>query len=100
MFARFSTLLLAAILASPALYQAFVIGDLDIFTALVRYLIAILVAAVMIGLFRMLTRAYHEAHARRERDAELDRMRAEIEERRRANDRAEGPNAGGEAAGA
>jgi hypothetical protein len=77
MFARFSTLLLAAVLASPALWQAFVIGDLDVSTALLRYLIAVLVAAAMLALFRMLVRAYHEAQARHHEEQEYQRRRAE-----------------------
>ena len=68
MFARFSTLLLAAVLAGPALWQAFVLGDLDVSTALLRYLIAVLVAAVMLALFRMLVRVYHEAQERHLRE--------------------------------
>lgn len=63
MFARFSVLLLAAVLASPALWHAFVAGDLDIPTALIRYLIAVLVAAMMLALLRMLFRAYHHHNA-------------------------------------
>jgi hypothetical protein len=89
MFARFSTLLLAGMLASPALWQAFVTHDLDVSTALTRYLIAVLVAAVMLALLRMVVRAHHEAQDRHNREAELERVRVEaqqrIEERRKAN---------------
>lgn len=83
MFARFSTLLLAAVLASPALWQAFVLRDLDVSTALIRYLIAVLVAAAMLALFRMLVRAYHEAQERHR----LEEQKAHREELlRRAED--------------
>jgi hypothetical protein len=89
MFARFSVLLLAAVLASPALWQAFVVGDLDVETALLRYLIAVLIAAAMLGFLRMLFRSHH-AHIERvraeKRRAELaEKLEAERERRRQAD---------------
>ena len=87
MFARYSVLLLAALLAAPALWQAFVVGDLDVDTALIRYLIAVLVAAVMLAFVRMLYNTYQRIHEEREierlieeaRQAEADRRAAEAE---------------------
>ncbi|MER7005860.1 hypothetical protein ABT297_22865 [Dactylosporangium sp. NPDC000555] len=56
--ARFSTLFLALVIASPALYAGFVTHRLDAQTALLRLLIAVPVAAVMLSLFRMITLGY------------------------------------------
>ncbi len=47
-------LLAAAVLASPALYDAFVDGTLPVDQALVRYLIAVVVCAVGAGLLNWL----------------------------------------------
>jgi hypothetical protein len=55
---RFPTLLLAAVLAGPALWHAAVTGDLDPKTALLRYLIAVPIAGVMLAFLRALVRAY------------------------------------------
>jgi hypothetical protein len=60
--ARFSTLFLALVIASPALYAGFVTHQLDQKTALLRLLIAVPVAAVMLGVFRMITRGYGRKH--------------------------------------
>lgn len=59
--ARFSTLFLALLIASPALYATFVTHALDLETGLLRLLIAVPVAAVMLALFRMVTRNYGQA---------------------------------------
>ncbi|WP_433210099.1 hypothetical protein ACQP00_46770 [Dactylosporangium sp. CS-047395] len=56
--ARFSTLFLALLIASPALYAGFVTHALNMQTALLRLLIAVPVAAIMLALFRMVTRGY------------------------------------------
>jgi hypothetical protein len=56
--ARFSTLFLALLLASPALYAAFVTHNLEPTTALLRLLIAVPVAAIMLGIVRAVTRDY------------------------------------------
>jgi hypothetical protein len=56
--ARFSTLFLALLIASPALYATFVTHTLDLETGLLRLLIAVPVAAVMLAVFRMVTRNY------------------------------------------
>jgi hypothetical protein len=52
--ARPSTLLLAALLSSAALWHAFVGHDLDVTTALTRFLIAVPVSAAMLALLRWL----------------------------------------------
>lgn len=62
---RFSTLLLACLLAGPALWNAFVTKDLAVTTALTRLLIAVPVAAIMLAAIRALTRSYR-AHERPE----------------------------------
>lgn len=56
--AGFPTLFLAVAIASPALWSAFVTGDLDRTTALTRLLIAVPVAAVMLALVRSVTSGY------------------------------------------
>lgn len=56
--ARFSTLFLALLIASPALYATFVTHHLDVQTGLLRLLIAVPVAAVMLAVFRLVTRSY------------------------------------------
>ncbi|WP_327008676.1 hypothetical protein OHA72_16350 [Dactylosporangium sp. NBC_01737] len=56
--ARFSTLFLALLIASPALYATFVTHQLDLETGLLRLLIAVPVAAVMLAVFRLVTRDY------------------------------------------
>jgi hypothetical protein len=56
--ARFPTLFLALLIASPALYAGFVTHQLDMQTALLRLLIAVPVAAVMLGVFRIVTQGY------------------------------------------
>jgi hypothetical protein len=63
--ARFSTLFLAVAIASPALYSAFVKHTLDPQTALLRLLIAVPVAAIMLGVVRAVTRDYGKDRPRR-----------------------------------
>jgi hypothetical protein len=63
--ARFSTLLLAAAIASPALHAAFVKQTLDPQTALLRFLIAVPVAAIMLAVVRAVTRDYGKDRPRR-----------------------------------
>jgi hypothetical protein len=53
--ARWSTLLLAAVLSSPALWQAFVTHELGYTAAGIRFLIAVIVSAVMLAMLRSLT---------------------------------------------
>ncbi|MFB9178873.1 hypothetical protein ACFFX1_12110 [Dactylosporangium sucinum] len=56
--ARFSTLFLALLIASPALWAGFVTHQLAAQTALLRLLIAVPVAAIMLAAFRAVTRGY------------------------------------------
>jgi hypothetical protein len=56
--ARYSTLMVAALIASPALWHAFVRQDLDPQEALTRFLIAVPVSALMLALLRGLTAGY------------------------------------------
>lgn len=58
--ARWSTLLLAAVLASPALWRAFVVQDLDYTSALTRFLIAVPVSAIMLALLRGMASGYRK----------------------------------------
>ncbi len=59
---RPSTLLLAALLAGPALWRAFVQHQLDPTSAMLRYLLAVLAAAAMLA---MLDALLHGSHRRR-----------------------------------
>lgn len=67
---RPSVLLLATMMASPALYQTFVTEQLDLQSALARYLLAVVAAALMIGALRYVTAGYGE---RRRRELPLRR---------------------------
>jgi hypothetical protein len=64
--ARFSTLFLALLIASPALYATFVTHELDMQTGLLRLLIAVPVAAVMLAVFRLVTHDYGKDTDRRQ----------------------------------
>jgi hypothetical protein len=57
-FATFPTLLLAAAIDSPALYGAFVTGEMDYMTALVRFLVAVVVSAIMLAMLRSMANGY------------------------------------------
>jgi hypothetical protein len=59
-----SVLLLALMLTSPALWSAFVTGSMSVTTALIRFLIAVPVAAGMLVLLRMVTESYHRPAGR------------------------------------
>lgn len=59
--ASFSTLLLAMVLASPALYSGFVTHQLEPRVALIRLLIAVPVAALMLWALRILTSGYGQS---------------------------------------
>jgi hypothetical protein len=67
-----STLVLAAVLASPTLYQAFMGSGVSVTDAATRYLICVPVAAVMLLLLRSVTRDFgrdrRAAAARRAND--------------------------------
>lgn len=74
--AKLSTLLLAALLDSPALYHAFVVRDMDATTALIRYLIAVVAAALMLALLRGLANGYRRANDAEARELEREAMLA------------------------
>ena len=63
---RPSVLGLAVLLSSPALWAAFVAGSMGITSALIRFLIAVPVAALMLTLLRMVTAGYTRQARRRE----------------------------------
>jgi hypothetical protein len=52
-----SVLLLALLLSSTALWSAFVEGSMSVTTALIRFLIAVPVAAVMLHAFNLVVRS-------------------------------------------
>lgn len=53
---RGSVLLAALLFSAPTLWQAFVQQDISVDTAIVRFLVALPVAAVLIGAVRLATR--------------------------------------------
>jgi hypothetical protein len=55
---RLPVLLLALTLSLPALWSAFVTGSMTMETALIRFLIAIPIAALMAAAFRSVLRLY------------------------------------------
>ncbi len=63
---RPSVLGLAVLLSTPALWAAFVAGSMGITAALIRFLIAVPVAALMLALLRMVTAGYARQALRRE----------------------------------
>lgn len=78
---RPSVLGLAVLLSLPALWAAFAAGSLDITTALIRFLIAVPVAALMLALLRKVTAGYARQALRRELAAAVelrDRQAAEL----------------------
>jgi hypothetical protein len=71
--ARYSTLIVAALLTSPALWHAFVQHDLGYPEAATRFLIAVPVAAIMLWILRGLAAGYRRGlglPARRSDDGE------------------------------
>jgi hypothetical protein len=62
---RVSTLVLAALIASPALWQALVTHQMDLTTALTRFLIAVPVSAVMLAMVRGVAAGYRHMVAGR-----------------------------------
>lgn len=70
---RPSTMLLATLIDSPAIYHAAVAHDLTAASALYRFLIAVPVAALMLRLLRALTADYgHDERTIRARSERLD----------------------------
>jgi len=61
--ARWSTLLLAGLLAGPALWHAFVQGDLDYGTAMTRFLVAVVVSGLMLAVLRSMAAGYRRARS-------------------------------------
>lgn len=66
---RPSVLGLALLLSTPALWEAFASGSIGVTTALIRFLIAVPVAALMLSLLRTVTEGYARSAARRARAA-------------------------------
>jgi hypothetical protein len=63
---RPSALGLAVLLSTPALWSAFVMGSMEMTTALIRFLIAVPVAALMLTLLRMVTAGYSRQALRKQ----------------------------------
>lgn len=63
---RPSVLGLAIVLSTPALWSAFVAGSMGITSALIRFLIAVPVAALMLTLLRTVTAGYSRQALRRQ----------------------------------
>jgi len=59
-----STLLVAALIASPALWHAFVVGDMSPTVAMARFLIAVPVSGLMMAVLRGLTSSYRANNPR------------------------------------
>lgn len=57
---RPSALLFALVMTAPALYRALVTGELDVTSALIRFVIAVPIAALMLAGLRMVTASYGE----------------------------------------
>lgn len=51
---------LAAVMAAPAMYRAFVTEELDVGSALTRFLLAVPAAAIMVALLTFVTADYGE----------------------------------------
>jgi membrane protein implicated in regulation of membrane protease activity len=56
---------LAVVLSAPALWAAFAAGSMGVTTALIRFLIAVPVAALMLALLQMVTASYSRQALRR-----------------------------------
>lgn len=56
---------LAVLLSTPALWAAFAAGSMGVTTALIRFLIAVPVAALMLALLQMVTAGYSRQALRR-----------------------------------
>jgi hypothetical protein len=60
---RWSVLLLALALSTPAMWSAFVADSMSVTTAAIRFLIAVPVAAVMLAVLRITTAGHHSKPA-------------------------------------
>lgn len=65
-----SVLMLALALSSTTLWSAFVSGSMSITAALIRFLIAVPVAAAMLLVLRMVTSSYQKAAAAESKSGE------------------------------
>ena len=59
---RPSALWLGLVLAAPALWRGFVTGEVDVISALTRFVLGVLVSAVMLAGLRAVTAAYRHGH--------------------------------------
>ncbi|MCW2502312.1 MAG: hypothetical protein JWO79_596 [Actinomycetia bacterium] len=78
-----STLLLAALVDSPAIYSS-AMGTMDPSTALFRYLIAIPVCGLMLAFLRSITKSYQDERQRVEDEAAAEAAAQERAEREQA----------------
>lgn len=81
---RPSVLGLAILLSIPALWSAFADGSMEITAALIRFLIAVPVAALMLTLLRMVTASYSRQALRRELAAAVE-ARAQAQDQQAAD---------------
>ncbi|HEV2885865.1 MAG TPA: hypothetical protein VGX49_03050 [Jatrophihabitans sp.] len=79
---RPSVLGLAVLLSTPALWAAFATGSMGITTALIRFLVAVPVAALMVTLLGKVTASYSRQALRRQITAAV--AAAEIRDRQAA----------------
>jgi membrane protein implicated in regulation of membrane protease activity len=63
---RGSVLLLAVLISAPALWSTFVAQSMSVYVGLLRFLIAVPIAAVMLMLMRSVTASYHRAARQRQ----------------------------------
>jgi len=80
-FIRPSALLLGGLLAAPALWHGFVTGQLDVLSALVRFILGVLVAAVLLAVLRFVTDGYGPSAPRRRRTDAVDEAGPDVEPR-------------------
>lgn len=59
---RPAVLVLATLMAGPAIWSALVTQTLDVQSALLRFLIAVPIAAVMLALLRIIVESYRRPH--------------------------------------
>jgi hypothetical protein len=64
-FVRPSSLVLGTVLAAPALWQGFVTNQLDLQSTLIRFVVAVLVASLMLAALRFVTAGYGRVVERR-----------------------------------
>lgn len=74
---RPAVLVLAVLLSTPALWAAFATGSMGITSALIRFLIAVPVAALMLALLQLVTASYTRQALRRSIAAAAAEARAQ-----------------------